>query len=272
MRLKSRARRRKDVNSGTCARSSSKEHARANCGRSHDFHDEDNKQKTVELGFEKKTNPSLRSLVAGSSLQANSSMPRFGCEYRHRVKRSLYWKTRMVNYSGARVNSRKKMCLYYPEGSCKSHNTCHFWHVCKGYIEGDCQGDCGLSHDFHDDSNVKKTSKLGLEKHPSGTVRKIVANSLPQVCLMYQKNECRSSHECPYLHICPLVVQGNYCSCSLSHELTDDHNMRILKQYDLAPQQTKLNIVQCNILMPKPAKKLWGGLSFCIIAHKPIWT
>lgn len=410
----------KEFIEGTC---------QGNCGRSHDFHDEDNKQKTVELGFEKKTNPSLRSLVAGSSLQVclmylKNECGSNNCPYLHICpsavgatpcvcplshyfadphnkiileqygfmpprtskvgvvrcntlipkqqkpfeasktlnkhamlgrpsrpgsqthskgkseavslsglvqafgktevsaaalstshqdtvlskadplpekvfnficgKGGLATLTDLLQYpsplarkfampgqqlnakiwlrvqaqgqkiivlenqdgelSGARVNSRKKMCLYYPEGSCKSHNTCHFWHVCKGYIEGDCQGDCGLSHDFHDDSNVKKTSKLGLEKHPSGTVRKIVANSLPQVCLMYQKNECRSSHECPYLHICPLVVQGNYCSCSLSHELTDDHNMRILKQYDLVPQQTKLNIMQCNILMPKQQK------------------
>lgn len=155
--------------------------------------------------------------------------------------------------TGARVNSRRKMCLNYSKGSCKSSNACPFWHVCKSYLEGRCQGNCGLSHDFHDDGNVKKVKKLEIEKLPSGTLRNIVANNLPQVCLMYLKNNCQSSY-CPYLHICPVAVQGHPCSCGLSHDLADDHNMGILKQYDLAPEKTKFNIMQGNILIPKQQK------------------
>ena len=158
---------------------------------------------------------------------------------------------------GARVNSKKKMCLFYTsvsKGTCKSHDNCNFWHICKGYLEDKCQGHCGLSHDFHDKGNMKKIEKMGVDKHPKGTVRKIVANSLPQVCVMYLKNECQSSY-CPYLHICPLAVQGNPCNCSLSHELKDGHNMGILTQYDLAPEKTKPNIIQCNILVPKQQKR-----------------
>ena len=150
---------------------------------------------------------------------------------------------------GVRVNCRKKICRNYSKGGCKSGNACHFWHVCKGYLEGNCQGDCGLSHNFHDDGNVQKVKKLEMEKLPGGTLRSIVANSLPQVCQMYLKNNCQSS--CPYLHICPVAVQGHPCSCGLSHNLTDNHNTGILKQYDLAPEKTKFNIMQCNILIPK---------------------
>jgi len=171
-------------------------------------------------------------------------------EQGQRVSRIILLESQDGEIIGARVNSRKKICMNYSKGSCKSNNSCPFWHVCKSYLEGNCQGNCGLSHDFHDDGNVKKVMKLEMEKLPSGTLRSIVANSLPQVCQMYLKNNCQSSC-CPYLHICSVAVQGLLCRCGLSHDLTDDHNTGILKQYDLAPEKTKFNIMQCNILIPK---------------------
>ena len=169
-------------------------------------------------------------------------------EQGQRVPRIILLESQDGEIIGARVNSRKKICMNYSKGSCKS--SCQFWHVCKRYLEGNCQGNCGLSHDFHDDCNIKKIMKLEMEKLPSGTLRSIVANSLPQVCQMYLKNNCQSSC-CPYLHICSVAVQGNLCNCGLSHDLTDDHNTGILKQYDLAPEKTKFAIMQCNILIPK---------------------
>lgn len=167
-----------------------------------------------------------------------------------RVSRIILLESQDGDIIGARVNSRRKICLNYSKGSCRSTNSCQFWHVCKSYLEGNCQGSCGLSHDLLDDGNVRKVKKLEMEKLPNGTLRTVVANSLPQVCQMYLKNNCRSS-SCPYLHICSVAVQGNPCKCGLSHDLTDDHNTGILKQYDLAPEKTKFNIMQCNILIPK---------------------
>lgn len=156
---------------------------------------------------------------------------------------------------GARLHLKENICLSYAsKGSC-SKSSCPFWHICKGYLEGKCTGDCGLSHDFHDEGNIKKVEKLGFAKHPSGTIRNIVANSLPQVCLKYLDNNCFSKG-CPHLHICshPIVSwQGNpfACNCGLSHNVLDDHNLRILRQYKLVPQPSKINIVLCNILIPK---------------------
>ncbi|XP_068723507.1 uncharacterized protein [Montipora capricornis] len=150
---------------------------------------------------------------------------------------------------GVRILLKKKLCLYYTsKASCKKP-TCQFWHVCKGYLEGKCSGDCGLSHDLHDEGNIKKVQMLGLEKHPRGTIKNIVANSLPQVCLSYLENECFSTG-CPYLHICRLAAQG-------THELTnaDPHNMKILKQFELVPQPSNLNVVHCNILIPKQQRR-----------------
>ena len=157
---------------------------------------------------------------------------------------------------GVQIKLKKKMCLHYAsKGSC-AKPVCQFWHVCKGYLEGKCPGNCGLSHDFHDGGNIKNVERLGLEKHPSGTVKNIVANSLPQVCLNYLKKECLSS-SCPYLHICCPAAQGNPCSCDTSHELTclDAHNIAILRKNQLVPQADKLNIVLSNILVPKQQKR-----------------
>ena len=151
---------------------------------------------------------------------------------------------------GARVQLRKKMCLFYPsKASCSKSTSCPFWHICKGYLEGKCPSGCGLSHDFHDEGNMKLLQRLGLEKHSSGTIKKVVANSLPQVCLNYLKNECLCAY-CPYLHICGFTAQGKPCSCRLSHELASDHNMQILKQFELVPQPSKLSILHSNILIP----------------------
>ena len=162
---------------------------------------------------------------------------------------------------GIRVKLKKKLCLHYAsKGSC-TKSMCPFWHICKGYLEGKCSGhDCGLSHDFCDEGNIQNVQKLGLEKHPSGTVKNIVANSLPQVCLKYLKNECLSS-SCPYLHICCPAAQGNSCTCSPTHDLRhlDAHNMGVLRQCELVPQPSKLNIVYCNILIPKQQRSFDVG-------------
>lgn len=155
---------------------------------------------------------------------------------------------------GVRVNSRKKLCLQYMKGYCKSLNTCQYWHICKGYLEDTCQGGCGLSHDFHDEGNIKKIQRLGIERNPNGTLKNIISHSFPRICLPYVKSGCNYSNDCRHLHLCPLAFGENSCSCNLTHALNDDHNSSILKQYDLDPQRTKIIIMQSNILFPKRQK------------------
>jgi len=94
-----------------------------------------------------------------------------------------------------------------------------------------------------------KTSELRIEKHSNGTVRNIVAWSLPQVCKLYLSNECKSD-KCPYLHVCCKVVRGSLCDCALSHNITDSHNKKILKQYDLVPHQfVRIAFVRSSLLV-----------------------
>ncbi|XP_078359754.1 uncharacterized protein LOC144644197 [Oculina patagonica] len=180
-------------------------------------------------------------------------------------RKIILLETRDGEIVGARVSFKQKLCLYYTsvsKGTCKSHNNCNFWHICKGYLEGGCQGNCGLSHNFHDEGNIKKVKKLGLEKHPTGTVRYVVASSLPQVCLMYLTNNVCQSNYCPYLHIC--------LSTDKQDQLSHDHNMGILKQYDLTPEKTKPNIMWCNILIPGQQRSFEAGQTNLASTASPV--
>lgn len=160
--------------------------------------------------------------------------------------------------AGVRIDLRKKMCQQYVvKGSCRrAQGKCKFWHLCKSFIEGNCDGSCNRSHNFLDEGNKGKTKKLKLDKRPNGTVKSVVAWSLPQVCLSYLRTECKSA-ECPYLHVCPKAVRGSPCKCVLSHDLTDSHNIRILNKYDLKPHKTmNIDFVRCSILVPKEQKHI----------------
>lgn len=168
--------------------------------------------------------------------------------------------------AGVRVDLRKNICYQYSlaEGNCRSRRqgNCKYWHICKSYVEGKCEGICGLSHDFHSEDNKEIAEELGLEKYSNETVRNIVGWSLPRVCQSYLRNECELS-ECPYLHICAQFVEGSSCKCSMSHNLTDSHNNIILEQYDLVlPNQvTNVDFVRCSVLVLDEQRAIGTGKS-----------
>ena len=159
-------------------------------------------------------------------------------------------KDRGGNITGVRVDFKKKLCLQYvSKGSCrKKEGFCKHWHICKKFIEGKCSAhdNCGLSHDFHEGSNREMLEELCLEKYTNGSLRKIIAWSLPQVCQSYLKGQC-NSHKCSYIHVCFKEIQGLYCDCSLSHSLFDDrHNLAVLNLYGIVP--TNVAFVRCSVL------------------------
>ena len=94
--------------------------------------------------------------------------------------------------AGMRIDLRRKLCRqYHSKGSCRSaHGKCKFWHICKGFMEDNCLGECSRSHNFLDEENYEKTKGLGLDKHPNGTIKNIVQWSLPQVCERYSRGQC----------------------------------------------------------------------------------
>ena len=153
---------------------------------------------------------------------------------------------------GVRIDFKKKICAQYSvKGSCRwGRGKCKYWHICKSFIEGNCNGTCGLSHNFQNEDNVDKAKELRLQKYSNGALKNIVAWSLPRVCNLYQRNECKSD-KCPYIHVCSQAVRGLSCHCALTHNLTDCHNMKVLKEYDLVPprQVVSFDFVRCSILV-----------------------
>lgn len=155
---------------------------------------------------------------------------------------------------GVQVDLKKKLCQQYiSTGYCKKkEGFCKHWHICKKFIEGKCDAyfGCELSHNFHEGANSKMLKELCLVKYSNGSLRNIVAWSLPQVCQWYLRGEC-SSHKCSYIHVCVKAIQGLSCGCSLSHSLDDSgHNLFVLKQYNLVPANQVLNevFVRCSVL------------------------
>jgi len=77
--------------------------------------------------------------------------------------RFAFLKDKDENVTGVQIGLGKRMCLhYYNTGS--HHTTkgcCSKWHICKRFLEGDCSGGCGRSHDFRDDHNRENTKRLG---------------------------------------------------------------------------------------------------------------
>lgn len=154
--------------------------------------------------------------------------------------------------TGVRIALKKKICQQYAlKGSCrKKKGMCKHWHICKKFVEGKCIGVCELSHDFHSEANGEITKELQLQRYSNGALKNIVAWSLPQVCQLYLKNECKAD-KCTYIHVCSQAARGSSCSCSLSHDLADSHNMKILKEYDLVPSSHVVNVafVRCSVLV-----------------------
>ena len=90
--------------------------------------------------------------------------------------------------TGVLIDLLQKLCSQYLyTSSCHPAETeyCALWHVCKRFIERNCEGECGLSHSFLDKGNRKNTIEAGLENFPDELIRNIVAYSLPQVCLRH---------------------------------------------------------------------------------------
>ena len=156
-------------------------------------------------------------------------------------------KDRDGNIAGVRVDFRKKLCQQYvSKGSCrKTAGFCQHWHICKKFIEGKCDN-CGLSHDFHTGSNKELLKELCVEKYSNGSLRKIIAWSLPHVCQSYLRGQCKP-HKCSYIHVCYKEIQGLPCGCSLSHSLFDNgHNLAVLNLYGIVP--TNAAFVCCSVL------------------------
>ena len=104
----------------------------------------------------------------------------------------------------------------------------------------------------------KNTEKFNLEKRTNDAILSVVAWSLLQVYLLYLRTDCKSN-KCPYLYICPKAIRESPCKYATSHDVTDFHNVLVLRQYDLKPHKgMSIDFVRCSILVLKEQKRIKG--------------
>ena len=160
--------------------------------------------------------------------------------------------------SSVRLYFKTRFCLKYQEtGSCKTPDCKYGWHICKGYVEGNCADakKCRLLHDFHDPHNSRAISECGFEKVPDGTIRKLISRCVPQICTEYIEKKCKQPKKCPRLHVCPdFIKQSCDGDCSFSHTLEDGHNKQVLSAFGLSPHMKPIKVLLVNILVGKGVK------------------
>ena len=150
------------------------------------------------------------------------------------------------------------------KGGCLQRG-CMRLHLCPYFIKDRCKFGlkCKRSHNLSDEHTVRVLNdfRLGfLLNGPSSedTLRKLLnlivdkseiqraasGRSVPEICKFYNKAVCKKVNNCPCLHVCEHFVDGD-CrfgkNCRREHNFSDEHNRRVLKEYDIHPQI----ILQC---------------------------
>ena len=124
------------------------------------------------------------------------------------------------------------LCSYYLDGKCDKGNSCKRLHLCKEFLINfnKCQKNIcqfGFSHDPFDENNTKTIK--------SKWIVSFLRDSFPRLCKNYQEEDCHDEN-CKKLHIgedclCNICKSND---CCLSHKITDEHNSKVFKRYNLA--------------------------------------
>ena len=142
------------------------------------------------------------------------------------------------------------------KGGCLQRG-CMRLHLCPYFIKDRCKFGlkCKRSHHLSDEHTVRVLDhfRLGfLLNGPSSedTLRQLLnlivdkseiqraasGRSVPEICKFYNKGVCTKGNNCPCLHVCEHFVDGD-CkfgkNCKREHNFSDEHNRRVLKEYDL---------------------------------------
>ena len=149
------------------------------------------------------------------------------------------------------------LCNLYLESKCNQGNNCKNLHICKEFLINfnKCPGvacQLGLSHDPFDESNAKIT----LSKWSKDSANKVIhelRESFPRLCKKYETAQCDGKF-CKKLHICGDSL-FNLCEkgyCCLSHDIADDHNIKVLHSYNLhGLLKQGQSVLLSNILISK---------------------
>ena len=158
--------------------------------------------------------------------------------------------------------SNIRMCLAYLNGVCGEGSDCNRLHFCKEVLIDftKCPGNnCkhGFSHDPFDENNCKIIKSKWKNIEDKVKIITAMGESFPRVCRLNEKKSCRNK-DCKKLHICRYFL-FDVCEnkgCTLSHKLTDKHNIKVFKHYNMTSLITqKKDIIVSNILVSKVYKR-----------------
>ena len=158
--------------------------------------------------------------------------------------------------------SNIRMCLAYMNGACREGSACHRLHFCKEVLidSSKCPGNTciyGFSHDPFDKSNCKIIKSKWKNIEDKTKIITAMSESFPRVCRPNETKSC-GNKDCKKLHICRYFL-FDVCAnkrCTLSHTLTDEHNMKVFKHYNMTNLiNQKKDIIVSNVLVSKVHKQ-----------------
>ncbi|XP_077639358.1 protein mono-ADP-ribosyltransferase PARP12 isoform X5 [Lonchura striata] len=122
----------------------------------------------------------------------------------------------------------------------KECDGCERLHLCKLHLMGRCNlgpSSCKYSHDIMNAENKKVLKKHDLSGLSENDLQVLLLQNdpffLPDTCHFYNKKgyHCKQQDNCNKLHVCRHFLQGKckFPQCVISHNLLDDHALRVLE-------------------------------------------
>jgi len=134
-----------------------------------------------------------------------------------------------------------RMCLSVRAG-CRKKN-CPYFHLCLDHITRSCHAGqhCRLNHDVRTSENELCLQKCGIpDSCSSESVLTIARSSNLVICANHNgigESQCRKPFQCVRFHVCNNFFRKRCLipdsECSLGHELTSQHNARLLPLYEV---------------------------------------
>ncbi|XP_057290563.1 uncharacterized protein LOC130613241 [Hydractinia symbiolongicarpus] len=170
----------------------------------------------------------------------------------------LFWiATHNENHIEVRAKLNVKLCYSYLNSTCGGD--CGCLHICKDNLLSRkyCQNPCkfGFSHNPKDVHNWPL-----LSKYKGSNWELLLRASFPRLCTSFSRSgQCKKLY-CGYLHLCSDFVRdscvgecklANSCNQSKTnlHNCGNEHNKKVLKNFDLSYLKGDRNVLLANILM-----------------------
>ena len=170
-----------------------------------------------------------------------------------------------------------RMCLSYLNGACREDNDCNRLHFCKEVLidftkclENNCR--YSFLQDPFDENNCKIIKSKWKDMEDKKNIVIAMSESFPRVCRPNETKSC-GNKDCKKLHIYRYFL-FDVCEnkrCTFSHKLTDEHNMKVFKRYNMTSLITqKKDIIVVNILVSKVHKWKKTGENITLSSRKSL--